>query len=813
MFDRFVVAARKVMKLAREESFRCKHPYIGTEHILVGLLLEDAGIAAAVLRQIGLQADVIRKEIKIEPATAHIAVGAIPFTTNAKEALETSVVAASNLRHNYIGTEHLLLGIIANSDSTASQILNKLKLDLEKIKTVTYELIGGTAVTADVEEKQEIVKASKKPYNTPNKKDKSALNQFGRDLTLLAYEDKLDPVIGREDEIERTLLILARRTKNNPILLGEPGVGKTAIVEGIAQRIVSGKVPEMLKNHRLIALDLPAIVAGTKYRGQFEERIKAIMIEAAKEPVVLFIDEIHTMIGAGGAEGAIDAANVLKPALSRGEIRCLGATTTDEYRKSIEKDGALARRFQPITVEPPSVSQSLQILKGLQNKYESFHTVKYDDAALEAAVKLADRYITGRFLPDKAIDVIDEAGARVVMGNLRPKEIINLENQIVELEMNKNSAISEQNFEVAAKHRDALEKCHQQLQLYEKHKTKTKKILRVTKEIVAATVAKITGVPLENITATEADKLLNLEKELGKTVIGQERAKKGLARALRKARAGLKDPKRPIGSFLFLGPTGVGKTLLVKTMAKNLLGSENLLVQLDMSEYMERHNVSRMVGASPGYVGFEEGGQLTEAVRRKPYSVILFDEIEKAHDEVFNILLQILEEGKLTDAQGRVVDFKNTIIVMTSNAGSSVIQNKSPLGFGKNAVNTDDIIEAQINDELQKIFKPEFLNRLDDKIVFTQLTQEDLYQVLALELSKLEKQLAEKHITLELSQEAKEFLLEKGWNPEFGARPLRRAIATFVEDIVADEIIRNPHVYDIVITKKFDEDKLVVQQP
>jgi len=801
------------MKLAREESHASKHPYIGTEHILVGLLLEDSGIAAAVLRQAGVSLEEVRKEISIIPTTNQLAVGAIPFTSNAKEALEASVLVATNLRHNYIGTEHLLLGIISNLESSASQILEKLDISISAIEASTADLIGGGAATTAILEKEKEEKENKnnkKTSSAPVKKDKSALSQFGRDLTEMAREGKLDPLIGREVEIERALLILARRTKNNPLLLGEPGVGKTAIVEGIAQRIISGEVPESLVDHRIVALDLPAMVAGTKYRGQFEERIKAVMAEASKEPVILFIDEIHSLIGAGGAEGAIDAANVLKPALSRGEIRCMGATTLDEFRKYIEKDGALTRRFQPIIVEPPTVGQTIEILKGLQAKYEEFHSVKYDEDALECAVKLSDRYITARFLPDKAIDVIDEAGARAVMEGLRPKEVSDLEKQLAQLELEKTQAVANQNFEEAASCRDAVDKVKAKLKTeLGKQKNKTRKIQRVTKEAITTTVAKITGIPLSSISASEADKLLNLEKELGLVVIGQEKAKKSLARSLRKARAGLKDPRRPVGSFLFLGPTGTGKTLLVKAMAKSLLGAENALIHLDMSEYGEKFNVSRLIGSPPGYVGFDEGGQLTEAVRRKPYSIILFDEIEKAHPDVFNILLQIMEEGKLTDSAGRHVDFKNTIVVLTSNVGSSIIQNKSPLGFGNSNTSVDDIIETQINDELQKVFKPEFLNRLDGNIIFTQLTRNELKQILQLELARLEKRLAEKKIKISLTEEAQEFLLEKGWNPEFGARPLRRAICYYVEDLLADEILRNPDLKEVRLTKNPDSEFLM----
>lgn len=795
------------MKFARNESISRKHPYVGTEHLLVGLLLEDSGIAAAVLRQAGLKIEDVRKQIKPSDDESQIAANAIPFSPNVRDALEAAVISASNLHHNYIGTEHLLLGILANNQNTASQIMESLKIDISAVEMSTTDLMG-SKTKEDKQDKKE-QPDTKKSYNAP-KKDKTALSQFGRDLTLLAYEGKLDPVIGREVEIERAILVLARRTKNNPLLLGEPGVGKTAIVEGIAQKIIQGEVPDTLKDHRLVALDLPGIVAGTKYRGQFEERIKSIMVEASKEPVVLFIDEIHTMIGAGGAEGAIDAANVLKPALSRGEIRCLGATTLDEYRKSIEKDGALARRFQPIIVDPPTTSQTLEILKGLQAKYEQFHNVKYDADALDAAVFMSDRFITGRFLPDKAIDVIDEAGARVVMETLRPKEITDIEKKISDMEAYKLQAVADNKFEEAASIRDTIEKLKSKLLSTRNKLNKAKKVQTVTKEIVAITISKITGVPLTSISSSEADKLLSLEKELGNVVIGQNKAKKTLAKALRKARAGLKDPKRPIGVFLFLGPTGVGKTLLVKAMAKTLLGSDDSLITFDMSEYMEKHNVSRMIGASPGYVGYEDGGQLTEAVRRKPYSVILFDEIEKAHPQVYDIFLQIMEEGKLTDSTGRIVDFKNTIVVLTSNVGSQVIQNKSPLGFNT-SVSNQDLMEDQINGELEKHFKPEFINRLDEKVIFSQLTKEELREVLHLEVAKVHKLLADKQISISLTAAAEDFLLEKGWNPEMGARPLRRAVSTFIEDCIADEMLKNPDTKRFVLDVCSEQEILVVQ--
>ncbi len=785
------------MKLAREASFHYKHDYVGTEHILIGLIEEDEGIAAAVIREAlesaGLSQDSVKQHVKPGNVPEEKALGTIPFTKRAKVALECSAKEAMHMRHNYVGTEHLLLGLLDNEENEeeneATKILLDLGLDLVSIKTDVLELVG-EPVVQEIEEDEQVVENNKQKKS--RKKGGKALAQFGRDLTKLAKDGQLDPVIGRHDEIERVVLVLARRQKNNPVLLGEPGVGKTAIVEGIAQEIAEGKAPENLLNQRIIALDLAAMVAGTKYRGQFEERIKAVIEEATKSDVILFIDEIHTLVGAGGAEGAIDAANVLKPALSRGEIRCIGATTIDEYRKSLEKDGALERRFQKVVVNPPTPEQTVEILKGLLHKYQTHHKVKYTEEAVEAAVTLSDRYVTNRFLPDKAIDVIDEAGARAVLDRHRPQSLKKLEQRLAQLIASKEEAVAAQDFEAAAAIRDEID----QLKTRSTAKTNEwkrtlKKETVVNKELIALSVAKMTGIPVQRLTASEAEKFLQLESELNKSVIGQQGAKKSLAKALRRARVGLGDPKRPTGVFLFLGSTGVGKTLLVKELAKVLFNSEDAVIALDMSEYMEKHSVSRLLGAPAGYVGYEEGGQLTEAVRRKPYSIILFDEIEKAHSDIYNVLLQIMEEGKLTDAQGRVVNFKNTIVVMTSNVGSKAIVSKGSFGFGDSTLPSAEFIEKQIEGEVSKAFKPEFLNRLDAKIIFTQLTEEDLNKVLDLELNKVLKRLEVRDIKFSLTTKAKEFLLKKGYNPEYGARPLRRAISTFVEDLVAELILSN----------------------
>lgn len=811
MFDRFTIAARKVMRIARTECSIFKHGFIGTEHFLLGLLKEDKSIAAAVLRTMGVVAENIIKEIEIDVSDTP-PVGVIPFTKRAKQTLEAAVEEAAHLRHNYIGPEHILLGLLDDENGAAVQILIKLNIDIDDIRSEVLELITETVTMAGetgVEEK--VVEASIKK-KAKARKGKSALTQFGRDLTKYASEGKLDPVIGRKDEIERVLLVLARRNKNNPILLGEPGVGKTAIVEGIAQQIVDGKAPEMIEGHKLISLDLAAMVAGTKYRGQFEERIKAVIEEATKEKVILFIDEIHCIVGAGGAEGAIDMSNVLKPALSRGEIRCIGATTFNEYKRSLEKDGALARRFQKVIIDPPTIEQTEKILLGVIHKYEKHHKVKYSKDALKSAVSLADRYITNRFLPDKALDIIDEAGARVVLEKHRPRKLADAEINLELLEKSKIDAVANQEFEVAAGIRDKIEKLEEGIiQLKKTWKQDNKKKPVVSKKLIAKTISKITGIPLENLSSSESEKLLKLEEHLGKIVIGQDKAKAQLAKSLRKSRAGLGDPNRPMGSFLFIGGTGIGKSLLAKALAKTIFDSEDALITLDMSEYSEKFTVSRITGSAPGYIGYDDGGQLTEAVRRKPYSIVLFDEIEKAHSEVFNILLQIMEDGTLTDAQGRKVNFKNTIIILTSNVGSRALINKTSLGFGgSNASSEEEIIEKQINEDLNKTFKPEFLNRLDAKVIFTPLTKNELYQILDLELAKIKKRLKEKGRSVEITQAAKDFLLKKGYNPEYGARPLRRAVGTYVEDLLAEEILQHNYAENSCVTldKNEKEDKL-----
>lgn len=806
MFDRFTRAARTVMKLARDASFAYRHEYVGTEHILIGLIQEDEGIAAAVLRtalqQAGLKAEAVASKIVPSNAATSPAPGNKLFTRKAKQSLEDAVNEAADMRHTYVGPEHLLLGLLNNEENQAIKILAELGLDLLTLKNGTLELIG-EPVVSEVEEQESVTSKQR----ATKKKSMKALTQFGRDLTKLAEEGKLDPVIGRKDEIERVLLILARRTKNNPVLLGEAGVGKTAIVEGIAQQIAENKAPESLLNHRLIALDLAAMVAGTKYRGQFEERIKAVIEEATKSNVILFIDEIHTLVGAGGAEGAIDAANVLKPALSRGEIRCVGATTLDEYRKSLEKDGALERRFQKVIIEPPTPEQSENILFGLLDRYQAHHKVIYTEEAVKDAVSLSNRYITNRFLPDKAIDVIDEAGARAVLERHRPQELKNAESELARLTASKEQSVAAQDFEVAAKIRDEMDTLKEEIQrITIDWKKKQKEHTIVDKDLIALTVAKMTGIPVSSLTASEAEKLLSLEEELNKSVIGQAAAKESLGKALRRSRAGLGDPKRPVGCFLFLGPTGVGKTLMVKEITKILFNSDDSLISLDMSEYMEKHSVSKLTGAAPGYIGYEEGGQLTEAVRRKPYSIVLFDEIEKAHHDVYNILLQIMEEGKLTDSTGRKVDFKNTLVIMTSNVGSSAIANRSPLGFGDSSAGTAEIIAKQLESELSRTFRPEFLNRLDAKIIFNQLTQEELKEVLVLEVGKVRKRLLEKGREILLTEEAEKFLLKEGWNPDFGARPLRRAVARYIEDLLAEEILRGEFAENTTVTLDKDPD-------
>ncbi len=789
MFDRFTDRARKVMALARKEAQRFNHDFIGTEHILLGLIQEGSGVAANVLKNLGVEITKIRSEIEknVQSGPSMVTMGQLPFTPRAKKVLELSMEEANELGHNYIGTEHLLLGLLRENDGVAAQVLLDLGLKLEEVRNEVLELLG-----AEMQQESNPVPQAQ-PKSGRSKTP--ALDAFGRDLTELAREGKLDPVIGRHDEIERVIQILSRRTKNNPVLLGEPGVGKTAIVEGLAQDVVNGNVPEILRNRRIVVLDLAMMVAGTKYRGQFEERIKAVMTEVRRvKNVILFIDELHTLVGAGGAEGAIDASNVLKPALSRGEVQCIGATTLDEYRKFIEKDGALERRFQTIMVNPPSKAETCEILRGLRDKYEAHHRVQITDAAIDSAVELATRYISGRFLPDKAIDVIDEAGSRVRMKTMtRPPDLKDLEREIENLNKEKEEAVAQQDFERAANLRDQADKL-------KKKKEQTKREWReqatesggiVDEEVVAETVSKMTGIPLTRLEKAEAERLLHLEEELHQTVISQDEAIKAIARAVRRSRSGLKDPRRPVGSFIFLGPTGVGKTLLAKALAKFMFGAEEALIQIDMSEYMEKHNVSRLVGAPPGYVGFEEGGQLTEKIRRRPYSVVLFDEIEKAHVDVFNMLLQIMEEGNLTDSFGRRIDFRNTILIMTSNIGASIIKSQSSLGFRSTSSDRSyEMMKKELMEEVEKHFRPEFLNRLDDTIVFRALTREELKHIVDIEVRHVKGRLLDQGIEVMLTDEVREFLIEKGYNPEFGARPIRRAVEQYIEDPLAEEVLR-----------------------
>ncbi|MCK4436989.1 ATP-dependent Clp protease ATP-binding subunit [bacterium] len=785
MFDRFTERARRVVILARQEAGRLNHDYIGTEHLLLGLIKMGEGLAVDILQSLGLDLEAIRLEVEkmLKSGPSTLTVGDIPFTPRAKKVLELSMDESRGLGHNYIGTEHLLLGLIREKEGVAARVLDNMGVDLDKARGKAVELLGGAMPGTGAP----AVAAAGRKTKTP------ALDAFGRDLTQLAKEDKLDPVIGREDEIQRITEILSRRTKNNPVLLGEAGVGKTAIVEGLAQRIVAGNVPDVLRNKRIIALDLALMVAGTKYRGQFEERIKAVMQEIRRsEDVIVHIDELHTLVGAGAAEGAIDASNILKPALSRGEMQCIGATTLNEYRKYIEKDSALERRFQTIMVNPPTAEETVEILKGLRDRYEAHHRAKITDSALVAAAKLSDRYIAGRFLPDKAIDVIDEAGAKARLSiATRPPDMKKVEKEIEKLRVEKEAAVKSQEFERAAGLRDKEKKLKEKLEATHKQwKSKAdKKDALVNEETIAEVVSKWTGIPVSRLEEAEAEKLLRMEKELHKRIVGQDEALVALTQAVRRSRSGLKDPKRPIGSFIFLGPTGVGKTELARALAEFLFGDEEAMIRLDMSEYMERFAVSRLVGAPPGYVGYEEGGQLTEKVRRRPYSVVLFDEIEKAHPDVFNILLQVLEDGRLTDSLNRTVDFRNTVLIMTSNVGAPTL--RKTLGFGSSDEETSyEAMKERLLGDLKKTFRPEFLNRVDETIVFRSLTREELKGIVDLMLKEVKERLAEKKVDIEASSPAKEFLIDKGYDPTFGARPLRRAIQRYIENPLSEEMLK-----------------------
>ena len=792
MFNRFTERARKVILLAKEEAKRFNHDYIGTEHILLGLIREGEGVAAVVLQKIGVGLQQIRLEIEkiVKPGPSTVISGDIPFTPKAKKAIELAGEEARSLGHNYIGTEHILLGLIKEGEGVASQVLLNMGMDLDKVRQEIVELLGSATPGFTGGAKYETGRASgiKPGSKTP------ALDAFGRNLTALARDNKLDPVIGRFNEIERVIQILSRRTKNNPVLLGEAGVGKTAIVEGLAQKIIKGDIPEVLRDKKVIILDLALMVAGTKYRGQFEERIKAIMDEIKRsENVIIFIDELHTLVGAGGAEGAIDASNILKPALSRGEIQCIGATTLDEYRKHIEKDAALERRFQTIMVDPPTVNETIEILKGLRDRYEAHHKVEITDAAVEAASKLSDRYISGRFLPDKAIDLIDEAGAKARLSIMTaPPEIKKMEIETENIRKEKDAAIKNQDFEKAAHWRDKEKDIRKKLDKFRKDWKKSSMEARpkIDEELIADIVSKWTGIPIVRLEQKESERLLKMEEELHERIVGQDEALSAISHAVRRSRAGIKNPKRPIGSFIFLGPTGVGKTHLGRVLAEFMFGDENSLIQLDMSEYMEKFNVSRLVGAPPGYVGYEEGGQLTEKVRRRPYSVVLLDEIEKAHPDVFNILLQVLEDGRLTDSFGRKVDFRNTILIMTSNVGAEIFKKQTSIGFkSENEDVTYKNMKEKLLEQVKKTFKPEFLNRVDEIIVFHHFTKEHLYKVIEMELKEVKQRLKEQDIIIELDKQAKDVLIEKGFDPVFGARLLKRTIQRLLEDPLAEEII------------------------
>ena len=799
MYERFTDRARKVMQLANQEAQRFNHEYIGTEHILLGLVKEGSGVAANVLKNLDVDLKKIRMEVEkiVQSGPDMVTIGRLPHTPRAKKVIEYCNEEARNLNHNYVGTEHLLLGLLREQEGVAAQVLMNLGLKLEEVREEVLNLLGHSTPMPPEESSSERGSSEKSERPAKGKSKTPALDSFGRDLTELARQAKLDPVIGRANEIERVIQILSRRTKNNPVLLGEAGVGKTAIVEGLAQLIVDGDIPELLRDKRIVVLDLAMMVAGTKYRGQFEERIKAVMNEVRRaKNTILFIDELHTLVGAGGAEGAIDASNVLKPALARGEIQCIGATTLDEYRKYIEKDGALERRFQQIMVNPPSKDEAVEILRGLRDRYEAHHRVQIKDAALKAAVELSDRYITGRCLPDKAIDVIDEAGARVRLKAMtRPPDLKEIDETIEKYNQEKESAVAEQDFEKAAQLRDQADKLKKKKETITRDwRDKSKEIDGVVdEEVIAEVVSKMTGVPLKRLEKDESKRLLDMEKELAKVVISQKEAIPSISRAVRKSRAGLKDPKRPIGTFIFAGPTGVGKSLLAKRLAAFMFGDESALVQIDMSEYAEKHNVSRLIGAPPGYVGYEEGGQLTEKIRRRPYAVVLLDEIEKAHPEVWNMLLQIMEEGRLTDNVGRVVDFKNTIVIMTSNVGAEEITGKAG-GFGFHNRRDEEANYAKMKESLkgamERNFRPEFLNRCDDIIVFRSLTKDDLGEIVDIELIKVAKRLKDKNLILMVNPEARDFLIEKGTSLDFGARPLRRAIENFLEDPLSEDLLR-----------------------
>jgi ATP-dependent Clp protease ATP-binding subunit ClpC len=812
MFERFTDRARRVVVLAQEEARMLNHNYIGTEHILLGLIHEGEGVAAKALESLGISLEGVREQVEEIIGQGQTApAGHIPFTPRAKKVLELSLREALQLGHNYIGTEHILLGLIREGEGVAAQVLQKLGADLNRVRQQVIQLLSGYAGG----EQGQPGKAGVAPGGESGQDPKGSpvLDQFGRNLTQLAREGKLDPVIGRTREIERVMQVLSRRTKNNPVLIGEPGVGKTAIVEGLAQMIVNGTIPETLKDKQLYTLDLGALVAGSRYRGDFEERLKKVLKEiTTRGDIILFIDELHTLVGAGAAEGAIDAASILKPMLARGELQTIGATTIDEYRKHLEKDAALERRFQPITVEEPSVAHTIEILKGLRDRYEAHHRVTITDDALVAAGNLADRYISDRFLPDKAIDLIDEAGSRLRIRRLTaPPDLQDLEEEAGRVRKQKESAIDEQDFEKAASLRDTEKKILERKAAREREwkSDGMDTVLTLDEEDVAEVLSNWTGIPVFKLTEEETAKLLRMESELHKRIVGQDDSIKAVSKSIRRTRAGLKDPKRPSGSFIFLGPSGVGKTELAKTLAEFLFGDEDALIHLDMSEYMEKHTVSRLIGSPPGYVGYEEGGQLTEAVRRRPFSVVLFDEVEKAHPDVFNALLQILEDGRLTDAQGKQVDFKNTVLIMTSNLGTRNLGAQA-LGFSAKDDEKDTYarMREQVDEELKRHFRPEFLNRIDETIVFHQLTREQVTSIVDLMMKRVKEQLKAKDLDIELTDDAKLWLAEKGYDAQLGARPLRRTIQREIEDVLSERILYGEFHAGQLIVVDVEEDKI-----
>jgi ATP-dependent Clp protease ATP-binding subunit ClpC len=828
--NNFTPRAQQVLALARKEADRFNHAYVGTEHLLLGLIKLAQGVAVNVLERMGLQLEAVRMEVEKEVGSGppQKIPGNIPYTPRVKKVLALANKEAKALNHSYVGTEHLLLGLLREGEGVAARVLKRLDVDIQRTRNEILAEIDPNFSPDDTDDDDDDIAGFEDESESPPENEAAnetsegktktpALKAFGRDLTKLAKDGGLDPVIGREDEIERVIQILCRRTKNNPVLIGEAGVGKTAIVEGLAQEIVTGNVPELLRDKRVITLDLALMVAGTKYRGQFEERIKAVMDEIRKvKNVILFIDELHTIVGAGSAEGAMDASNIIKPALSRSELQCVGATTLNEYRKYIEKDSALERRFQQVKVDEPSVEDAILILQGLRDKYEAHHKARYTQEAIEASVKLTSRYLTARYLPDKAIDVLDEAGARARIGTMtRPPSIKEFEKKIELINKEKLTAIAEQDFEKAAALRDDEKTAKKELEetLKNWRASSEEKIVQVEDEDIMAVVSKWTGVPLKRMEQKETEKLLKMEDELQGRVIGQNEAVIAISKALRRSRADLKDPKRPIGSFLFLGPTGVGKTYLARNLAEFMFGDAEALIQIDMSEYMEKFTASRLIGSPPGYVGYEEGGQLSEAVRRRPYSVVLFDEVEKAHPDVMNLLLQILEDGTVTDSLGRKIDFRNTIIIMTSNVGASTIKRQTSLGFG--AMNADESdfegMKEKILEESKRYFKPEFLNRLDDLVVFHMLEKADLNQIVDLEVSKLITRLKEKEIVMTLAEEARELLSEKGFDPNYGARPMRRAVERYLEDPLAEAILRGSvkHGDVVKVTRKEGTEELI----